>query len=539
MKPYSLAWLCLIVLTFGPPSCQPQGEPPPHILLILADDLGYSDLGCFGGEIPTPHLDRLARQGQQFLQFYVGPTCSPTRAMLWSGIDHHPAGLGTMNGMVTANQAGQPGYETFLRREVITLAQTFQSGGYHTYLSGKWHLGRAKGLLPSQRGFEETFALMQGGGSHFDLRGIVPGAKSDYRRNGRQVRQLGENFYSTAAYLDSLCRMIDLHPADEPFFATLAFTAPHWPLQAPVEIIDRFEPVYQAGWDHLRAARFQRQQALGLFPDTLALPARASDIPAWDSLPRDTQLRYARQMATYAAMVHLMDAAIGRLMTFLQQRGLDSHTWILFCSDNGAAGDDLALEPTYDLDIRDWIRDSLDNRIEAIGQPASFVCYGRKWAQVSNTPFRGFKGTPWEGGIRSPLIVYHPGIGSQPPSHQPLSILDLAPTLLGLAGLPTPATYSGRDLSTRWRGAAAPLSPFQMGGELFNRKSYRSGPWKAVLVPPDTTWSLYHIPSDPTEQSDLARRYPAKKDSLIAAWEAYRRENGIIPGKGSPYYLSE
>ena len=420
-------------------------DPRPNILLIIADDLGYSDLGVFGGEISTPNLDALAGAGRMLTNFHVAPTCSPTRAMLMSGADAHRAGLGTMNGLWSEEQKGKPGYEGFLNKDIVTFVRLLKEAGYHTYMSGKWQLGYEDGYYPLDRGFEEAFWLKFGGASHYsDMRGITEYGEDAYWGEGReQLQALPDDFYSSVNFTDKMIEYIEKNRADgKPFFGYAAYTAPHWPLQAPQEYVDRYEGVYDAGYDGIREKRIERMQAAGLVGAGQTPAPQHPEWPDWEELNEEQKKLEVRRMQLYAAMVEALDENIGRLIRYLKDSGEYENTFILFFSDNGAEGNnphDLASNPT-------WVPQNFDLSYENMGKPGSYASTGPGWAHVSNTPFHLYKGFPTQGGLLSPTIaVFQDRIKAGSRSDAFITILDVAPTILQLAEVSHPAPeFNGR-----------------------------------------------------------------------------------------------
>jgi len=521
----------------------------PNVLLIVADDLGYTDLGVTGGEIRTPNLDALARSGLLLTQFLVSPACSPTRAMLLTGVDTHPAGLGTMAGEAAEGQKGRPGYEGHLSDRVVSVATLMHEAGYHTYMAGKWHLGMEDRLGPHRQGFERSFALLQGGASHFaDAVGLVesqPEALS--REDGRAVR-LPADFYSTAGYTDKLIEYIRAGlPDGKPFLAYAAYTSPHWPLQAPAAEIDRHAGTYDAGWDVLRARRFLAARRLGLVPPGAPVPERTRFAPAWDAVGPDARRREARVMEIYAAMVENLDRHVGRLVQFLKDAGQYENTLVLFFSDNGPEGNPIGRMRTN----TEWIRHRFDNRLENLGREGSYAWLGPAWAQAT-TPFRLWKSFPTEGGVRVPAIVRFGPVGRRGVAAGVTSVKDIAPTLLELAGARHPGTryegrsvapLEGRSLLPFLRGEAPSVhdAGFTMGFELFGRRALRKGDHKIVwLFEPygRERWELFDLAADPTESHDLAAGDPARLAELVRAWDEYAARNGVVlPARDAGYAL--
>ena len=313
----------------------------PNILLIVADDLGYSDLGAYGGEISTPNLDSLAREGIMFSQFYTSPMCSPTRAMLLTAMDSHRTGLGNLAERLADNQKGQPGYEGYLNSRVITLAEVLRDAGYRTYMTGKWHLGSpSEGADPSQRGFAKSFALLDAGAGYFNnMLPLMGPGKAEYSENGKMLESLPEDFYSTRFYAEKLIEYLEEDAGDNnPFFAYLAFTAPHFPLQAPAESIAKYRGAYDEGYDALHAQRLKRLQNMGLIATDIKPFPRSLTEQAWEDLPAQSQAAESRRMEIYAAMIDDLDNYVGKVIDYLKSRGKYDNTVIFFMSDNGAEG---------------------------------------------------------------------------------------------------------------------------------------------------------------------------------------------------------
>ena len=378
-------WVWILALT-GATACAPERterDERPNFLVILADDLGYSDLGVLGSEIRTPNIDALAAEGVLLTNYHVSPSCSPTRAMLLTGTDTHPAGLGTMAGDADEIQAGHPGYEGYLSDRVVTVASLLRDAGYHTYMAGKWHLGVAPHLSPERRGFERAFAIIAGGASHFgDAAPILEGYPTAYRENGTDV-SIPEDFYSSDFYTDKLIEYLEEGSQDDqPFFAYAAYTAPHWPLQAPDDYIDRYRGIYDDGYDTLRATRVQNLVDGHVVP-AVPVPDRVDWVPAWDSLDEEQKRIEARRMEIYAAMVESLDDDIGRLLDYLKRTGQYENTVIFFSSDNGAEGSQIGTM----YDNEDWIPTRFDNRYENMGRIGSYVWDGPRLGASAERAF--------------------------------------------------------------------------------------------------------------------------------------------------------
>lgn len=524
-------------------SCGVKELPAPisrhNIVLIVADDLGYSDLGCFGSEIATPNIDALAREGQILTNFYTAATCSPTRAMLLSGTDNHIAGLGNMAEQVSQieQQLGKPGYEGYLNSRVVSVAQLMKDQGYHTYIAGKWHLGLTKHQSPEAKGFERSFTLMEAYANHY-----FPDVRTRTFWEDDHYASYPAGQYSTNVYTDKLIQFLEDDRRDlQPFFLMAAYTSPHWPLQAPEEFINKYRGVYDIGYDSLRIKRFQGLKEKGIIgnqvimPDLPALKGELysiSDLPLlpWVSLDQAQQRLEARKMEIYAGMVDNLDDNVGRLINYLKEIGEYDNTLFIFCSDNGAA-------------VLDYNYTSGKNEpYLEMGTAHSFVAYGPQWAHASSAAFRLYKGYSAEGGIRSPLIIKMPfqeqGNGLVPAF---TTVMDLAPTFLELAGGTYPSSYENHRLTPYQGESLLPLlhqeqhyvhdEDYVMGWELFGRAAVRKGNWKITLVEPPFgkgVFELYDLNEDPTETFDLSLRYPEKYQEMLGEWENYVKENGVI-----------
>jgi len=533
-----------------------QENKRPNILLIVADDMGYSDLGCYGGEINTPILDNLAKKGVRYTNFCVSPTCSVTRSMLLSGTDNHVAGLGNMGELNAPNQMGQPGYEGVLNKRVVTVASLLRDNGYHTYMAGKWHLGLAPDEIPHARGFERDFSLLVGGGSHFNngwnLEWQIPNAP--YTEDGQPVAELPKDFYSSKNYTDKTIQFIDEGRQDgKPFFAYMAFTAPHGPLQVPNKWLRRYKNRYDEGWDGIRQKRLARMEELGIIDEGANTADRLYFLPRSSGFTPALRVALGRKMEIYASMVEYMDDQIGRVFEYLKQIGEYDNTIVIFISDNGAEGNDLrgmvAGQPGT-MGFLHGMNNFAENSHNSIGRKGTYAEYGAAWAQVSMTPFRIYKGWTAEGGIRSPLIVSGPGVQGSGELNKDavLHVKDIVPTILELASVEHPSSFKGREVAPvqgkSWvemlKGETqSPRGPNDwLGWELFGNRAIRQGDWKiSSLYQPFGTgdWQLYNLAEDPGEQNDLSNNRPDKRKELIALWEEYEKTNGVIIGNRSPF----
>jgi arylsulfatase A-like enzyme len=529
----------------------------PNILLIVADDMGYSDIGCFGGEIKTPNLDALAQRGLRGTSFYVGPTCSPTRSMLLSGCDNHVAGLGNMGEYIRppSKQVGKPGYEGHLNNNVACIAEVMHDAGYHTYMAGKWHMGEEKGNRPADKGFERDFTLLQGGGSNWrDMMYPNPAHPHlTFTLNGKVLDKLPENHFSSEAYANFIMQSVDENKDDgKPFFAYLSFQAVHSPFAVPDDWLDKYKGQYDQGYDALRAARVARMKEMGIVgKNVLAFP-RLPTIPAWDSLTPEQQKLSARRMEIYAAMLANMDYHIGRVLDHLKAAGKLDNTVVIFFSDNGPEPTELAtlVNSVMGPEGKKWFLANFDTKPENWGKPGSTVDYGPAWAQVGSTPFRLFKSYVAEGGIRSPLIIAGPGVKPAGDINGSfLHVMDIAPTLYELAGAEHPskkpgskiAPLQGKSLVPLLSGKSAALRGESdwVGWELFGNRAVRQGDWKIlnILRPAGGTgdWQLFNLKNDPGETRDLAKENPKKLKELVALWNRYAKQNGVILTGDGPF----
>ena len=488
--------------------CASTEPTQPNVLLIVADDLGQTDLGFMGSEIRTPNLDRLASEGRVYTNFLVTPACSPTRAMLLTGRDPHLVGFGTMAGEHSQNQRGAPGYEGHLTAGHETVATSLQAAGYFTCMAGKWHLGMGPGQGPERRGFERSFALMPGGASHFSdaFRLVHHPEPAPYREDGRPV-SLPPDFFSTDAYTDKLMGYAAEAPASAPpFFMYAAYTAPHWPLHVPDEWLDRYRGVYDEGWDVLRERRGG------------GATSGPWSAPAWRTLPPEERRREARKMEVYAAMVENLDHNIGRLLDALRASGQLENTVVLFFSDNGPEGNDIErLAKTAR-----WPEGALDHRFESIGRRGTYTWLGPGWAHASAAPYRLFKAYPTQGGVRVPAVVSYPGHVAAGRTDRMVTAKDVAPTLLELAG-------GARAKRSLLRSVEDP--DHVMGWELFGRRAIQKGHWKLTWMAPPFgagRWELHDLSRDPAESRDLSAERPAKRAELIKNWSRYAREHGVV-----------
>lgn len=522
----------------------------PNFLVIVADDLGWSDVSPFGSEIHTPNIERLAKEGVRLTNFHTASACSPTRSMLLSGTDNHIAGLGQMAETVRRFSkvwGGKPGYEGYLNDRVAALPEILQEAGYYTTMSGKWHLGLTPDRYPSKRGFKESFALLPGGGNHF---AYEPGTRENpavpflpplYTHNHDPVDHKSlKNFYSSNYFAEKLIDQLKNREKSQSFFAYLPFTAPHWPLQSPKEYINKYRGRYSEGPDVLRKNRLQAQKDLGLIPENvIPAPVDGMGTKSWDELTTEEKEFSARTMEVYAAMVELLDLNIGRVIDYLKTIGELDNTFVIFMSDNGAEGSVLEAIPV--LSTKPPVK-YFDNSLENLGNYNSFIWYGPRWAQAATAPSRLSKGFITEGGIRCPAIIrYPPLIKPDIISDEFVTVMDILPTILELAEVPHPGhKFQGRDVviprGKPWidhfvHGKPVHKDTDFSGWELFGQRAIRKGNYKAIYVPKEgtkTEWELYDLSQDKGELENLAKVHPDILNELIEYWLVYEAETGVV-----------
>jgi arylsulfatase len=526
----------------------------PNILLIIADDMGYSDITCFGGEVQTPNIDALAKSGLRATNFYVAPTCSPTRSMLLSGCDHHVAGLGNMEELAGPTQKGKPGYEGHLNDRVVPVAKILKEAGYHTYWAGKSHMGYEPSQWPAAMGFERDFTLLQGGGSNWsDMTYPNPEhPKLTFTLNGKKLDKLPDDHFSSEAYTDFIIKSNEEHKADgKPFFAYLSFQAVHSPFAAPDDWLDKYKGVYDKGYDAIRAERLQRMKELGIVGKDTALIPRVPSVPAWDTLTPEQKKLSARRMEVYAAMLANMDHHIGRLIDHLKKTGQYENTLVVFLSDNGAEPVELGalVETVFSAEAKKWFLDQFDTSIEQMGRKGSVTDYGAAWAQVGSTPFRFYKAWTAEGGIRSPMVIAGAGVKNAGAiKHALMHTTDLVPTFLELAGAKHPsetdkklAPLLGKSLTPLLTGKTESVRTEEdwIGEELFGNRMIRQGDWKICFIQKTAggsgEWELFNLKNDPGETTDLSKQEPEKMKALLALWDRYVKENGVILTDDGPF----
>ena len=533
----SSIYFCLFYLVLGAAQAKAMR---PNILLIVVDDMGYSDIGPFGGEIRTPTLDSLAKSGMRFTDFHTSVACSPTRSMLLSGTDNHLAGMGTQGEVTFPNQVGKPGYEGHLNDRVVSIATLLRDGGYFTAMAGKWHLGEQIENDPYNRGFQKAYTLLEGGASHFDDEWMMyANYTPTYRENGVRVH-VPKGFYSSEFYTNKIIEYIDSREAGKPFFAYLSFTAPHDPLQVPDEWLDKYKGRYDNGYKAIRNERLSSLKKLGFIPQDTAPFPLLPNITDWEDLSPEQRKIEAREMELYAAMIDNVDYHLGRLFDHLKKAGVYENTLVIFFSDNGANGAEMHQYPNTD---KAWVDRNSDNRYENMGRQFSRIGPGPAWAQVSMTPYRLFKGFTTEGGIRTPLIISGPGLADKGKYNDAfVHVMDISATILDAAGIEHPGkSYKGRNVEPlRGRSMVNVIngkSDFvhdndtAVSWEMLGFRAVRKGDYKLVWLPlpfGNDDWQLYDLSKDPAELNDLSEQRPELRQEMIGIWEQYSKDVGVV-----------
>lgn len=522
---------CFLALVF---SCKkkPQPTSSPNILLIVADDLGFGDLGCYGSEIETPNIDSLAINGIRFSNFNTAPMCSPTRAMLLSGNDNHIAGIGLQSRVTDSF-----GYEGHLSDRVEIIPEILKKSGYHSYMAGKWHLGHTYESNPHQRGFDCSFALLEGAANHYANKGALGKGNSSYTENG-QACNWPEGAYSTDFYTDKLIEYIDRNKNNgKPFFAYAAYTSPHWPLQVDSIFWMKYKGYYDLGYEVLRESRIKSLARAGIIPKGAYMPEMHPTVKKWANLSRLEKRKEARKMELYAGMVDNLDWNIGRLIGYLKQNHLYDNTLIVFMSDNGAAHRSFIDSTQFDH-LKGYYNDSFEN----MGDSTSYISYGSAWAEAGSAPFKYFKDYATQGGINTTLIISGTGVyrkGSI--QHVHTTVQDLAPTFYELTG----ADYltkkheipvyplRGHSMLPFLKGITDSIHPpgyiFAMehnGNAMLRKENWKITNTQKPLNPEN--FELYNIKNDIAEQINLKDSLPSTYKNLIEEWEKFSNEVRVL-----------
>ncbi|MET4138391.1 arylsulfatase [Pedobacter sp. UYP1] len=510
----------ILILFWGITALQAAAQQSrPNIVVILADDLGFSDIGAFGAEIHTPVLDKLAKQGLVMSQFYNAARCCPSRAALLTGLYPHQAGVGDM-----VQNKGSEAYQGFLNSNCVTMGELLKAGGYHTIVSGKWHVG----LLPSawavNRGFDKSFTLQNNGSSYFNSKPLYnDGRTVTFLLNGQEVQRQDTSLYLTQAITNFALKSLDeIKDQPDPFLLYVAYNAPHWPIQALPEDIAKYKGKYLEGWDELRQRRYKRLLALGMIKKEWALSPRFESVKEWNSLSEQEKEHWDTRMAIYAAMIDRMDAGIGQILDKIKQLKRDKNTLIVFLSDNGGSADE----------VKNW--DYVTQKNGVPGSVNSIDSYEAPWGNASNTPFRLFKKNTHEGGISSPFIAYFPGVieaGSS--SDKPAHFIDLLPTLLEISGIKYPDSFKGHVLKKLEGQSLVDVfkgKKVRRNGALYweheGSRAIRDKDWKLVAEL-NAPWELYNLKTDRTEVHNLASKYPDQVKQLEKKYQIWAAKVGV------------
>ncbi|MEZ5994689.1 MAG: arylsulfatase [Hyphomonadaceae bacterium] len=516
---------CAAALLAAPAFAQETQRP--NIVLIVIDDAGFTDLGAYGGEARTPNIDALAARGAMFSRYYTSPLCAPSRAMLLTGLDNHRTGVATIPEVLPPAQRGRRGYAMHLEPGVSTIAERLRQNGYRTYITGKWHLGHDAGALPNDHGFDRSFVLDASGADNWEERPYMPyNDHAPWFEDGAPAH-LPADFYSSQFIVDRMIGYLGEESGEHPFFAYLAFQAVHIPVQAPREFTDHYAGVYDDGWEHARAERWRRAQALGLLPADATPGPPHPDLRPWSGLSADERALYARSMSVHAGMLEAMDHHIGRLIAYLQSRGLAENTLFVVTSDNGPEPSN----PLHERGFAQWMQiQGYTRRLENLGERRSYVFIGPEWANATATGAL-FKFYASEGGLHVPLIMAGPGIARQRVNARAF-VVDVAPTLLERAGVAAGEDMDGVSMNPALTGAASLRgADAPVGIEVSGNAALFRGDYKLVRnLPPygDGAWRLFNIAADPGETTDLTAQMPELAAAMRADYAAYAAANGVL-----------
>lgn len=500
----------------------------PNIVLIVADDLGFGDIGCYGGDIKTPNIDKLSHRGIKFSSFHTAPMCAPTRAMLLSGNDNHIAGMGSQG-----NVTDVFGYEGRLTNRIVTIPALLKQSGYHTYMAGKWHLGKTPESNPHQKGFEHSFVLLEGAGNHYNNRSALYNKLSSYTEDGNPTSWTEGN-YSTDFYTDKLIEYIDSDKRDnKPFFAFAAYTSPHWPLQVDKKYWKKYKGLYDDGYEKLRERRLVSLKKAGIIPKNAISPPSHVRVMPWDSLSKQEQRKEARKMELYAGMVDNLDHNIGRLMKHLKDIGEYKNTLFVFMSDNGAANRDFINDDRF-TNLKEYYNDDFDN----MGNANSYISYGPQWAEAGSSPFRYYKDFATEGGTNTTMIICGPNVNRKNEIHHGFtSLLDLAPTFYEMANVSYPIAYQGNKVYPLKGNSLIPFvsgksneihdSTYVFALEHYGNAMLRKGNWKITNFTRSfkiDNFALYNLSNDIGEQINLKELEKEKYAELLNEWIKFSDE---------------
>lgn len=541
MKNLFIFALVVLTLTYGAGRVAAE-ERRPNVLIVVLDDVGFMDFSTYGGEADTPTIDALAARGVKLSRYYTSPQCGPSRAMLLTGADNHEVGMGSITETLTAEMQQNPGYSMRLPPETLTLGDRLSAAGYRTYAIGKWGIGDIGANLPNHHGFDHSFVFDATGADNFEDKSYIPLYKEiEWYEDGHRAARPAD-IYSSELFVDKAIDYIDSGDSSVPFFAYVAFQAVHLPIQAPRSFIDQYNGRFDSGWDVLRAARLERARALGLFPSAARVPTLPEGARDWNKLDAATRALMARMMQVNAGMLTAMDFHLGRLITYLFERGELENTIIIVVSDNGPESVALdGLNPLLDL----WLHDSgYDTRIENLGERGSMAGIGKEWASVAAVPFSRYKFHATEGGQRVPMVIAGPGVlGTKQSASEFIParahVFDIVPTVLDLVDVSAVSRATdavgirGRSLLPVLRGEVSEVygADEAVGIEVSGNASLYRGRWKLQRMPVplgDGAWHLYDLAVDPGETRDLQDEHPALFSEMLTAYHRYESEVGVV-----------
>ena len=524
-------FLILISFFFSCSSLEKNKESKPNILLIVADDLGYTDLGCFGSEIYTPNINNLSKNGITFTNFHTSPLCAPTRAMLLSGVDNHIAGIG-----IQGYNSDLFGYEGKLSNRIKTIPSILKTSDYHTFISGKWHLGGDLNSDPIKKGFDQSYVLLPGAGNHYSNRKVIEAyPDSSYSENGKKTVWKYGN-YSTDYFTDKIIEYISNSKTNnKPFFAFATYTSPHWPLQVDEKFTDKYEGIYNAGYDKLKEERFNNLKTLNIISSSTSLPKSHQRLKPWNDLSNLDKKVESKKMELYAGMIENLDFNVGRIINYLKKTDEYENTLIVFMSDNGAAAEDFYNNPIYGP----YLKDNFSVEYDDMGKENSFISLGTGWAEASSAPFKYFKGLPTQGGIVSPLIISGYGVSKKDYfSKKFITLLDIAPTLYDFGKI----DFKNNNFNLLLQGSS--LKKYLSGkNNYIHKKGYVFGfehsgysfiikdNWKLVNYesPFDIkNFELYNLKNDPIEEINLKEKEVKIFNDLLDEWNIFSKKNKLI-----------
>ena len=526
MRLFAIIFFCIFSLGI-------QSTNRPNIVLILIDDIGLTDLQSYGGEISTPNINALAKEGMLFSNYHTTPECAPSRAMLLTGMDNHNTGIPMIPEVMPWKYRDIPGYEGYLREDALTLAEILKPAGYKTYMTGKWHLafgGEETAALPYNRGFDKTFILDATGGNNYSNHSYLPYyVKSPWFKNGEKT-DLPKDFYSSKFFVDQMIKFIEEDKEEEaPFFSYLSFQAQHIPLQAPKKFIDKYIKTYEAGWEVLREQRKIRAVENGIFPSNKDIVDSLSRFESWSEVEQQDKKMLIKSMAVFAGMLDAMDFHLGRFINYLKEEDLYENTIFIVTADNGPEGND----PTEHKAWRDWFKTTIyDRDYETLGDQDSYVFIGTEFAQAMASPSHLYKFHMSEGGLRVPLIISGPDI-SIGKNHNFTFVTDIAATISDVVFNEIDQRIIGKSLKNSLAGSNTEnyMETESIGLEVTGNSALFKGNFKIVRNRPpngSNTWNLYNLSNDPGETQDLAQLMPKKLDELIKNYDAYVKKNGVI-----------